>query len=222
MLSSCLPVQPGRGLTGMAQVLWHWNDLVDHGAALWPTWQLWLTGCYGHIHSIQHQGSDDSCMVVMFPGWPKSVKSGWSKAPKAQAALWAPEISCIGILQVPWSTRESLEQQEHQSMRRWLCFPNMTFFHSPIPSFNMETFLEKPNFWVPSAHWTSWSSSSCYFISNFNENSFGRISDSDMTCTSVAPNIRSLVGAAEQQKARINNKTVSFCFIPWIHEGAEL
>lgn len=141
----------------MAQVFRHWDDLVDHGAALWPTWLMWLTGCYGHIQSIQHQGSDDSCMVVMFPEWPKSVKYRWSKAPKTLAALWAPEISCIGILQVPQSTRESLEQQEHQWMRRWLCFPNMTLFRSPIPSFKVEISLEELNFWVPSAHWIRWS-----------------------------------------------------------------
>lgn len=31
-----------------------------------------------------------------------------------------------------------------------------------------------------------------------------------------------MAGAAEQQKAQINDKTVSFCFIPWLYEGMDL
>lgn len=113
MLRSCLSKEKGSLAWPKAsdtEATW-----ADHGTPLWAAWQLWLTVCYGRIQSIWPQGSGDSCVTVMFPRWPKPVKSRLFNAPKVQVGLWAPEI-CTGILQLPQSTTGCSEQQEQQLM----------------------------------------------------------------------------------------------------------
>lgn len=112
--------------------LWHCNNLADHGTALWAAWQLRLiTVCYGHTQSIWPQGSGDSCVAGMFPGWPK---------PGIQAVQCpqSTQRSALGSCSFP-SPSEGVQSSRSIS---W-CFPNMTLFYSSVPSLKMETFFQK-------------------------------------------------------------------------------
>lgn len=117
MPTPCLPTPMLAGaLLDSPSPLYIWNHLFDCGTVLWPIWQLWLTGCYGQVHSIK------ALMTAVCPWcslvtqiseiWVGFADSMSSKCRLISGHRGSLALRLCRLLGPP----EDLEQQEHQSM----------------------------------------------------------------------------------------------------------